>query len=660
MDSALWTADRRVVDAENPWPGLLSFSEGDEAFFRGRSQEAEALGRLVLRSRLSVLFGLSGLGKSSLLQAGLFPRLRRQNVLPVYVRLDYSNPASDLIGQIKEAIAVQTEAAGGEAPEPRHGETLWEYFHRRDADFWSPRNRPLLPLLVFDQFEELFTLGRDHAGRDALIETLGDLAEGRPPASLKARLDAHPEAAKEFGFGRHHYKLLLSLREDFLPELEGLRDLIPAVARHRLRLRRMDGEAALAVVRQGGEITTAEVAERIVRFVAKAQTPDTPLRELQIEPALLSVVCRELNNKRQQEHSTQITAGLLAGSEEAILSGFYERSVADVEPRVRAFIEEELLVEGFRDSVALEKALSLPGVDSEAIDTLVDRRLVRIDHRDGVERLELTHDLLTGVIAASRDRRRRHEAAQEGLQARQEAERREQRARRKLRRSQIYSAILAVTMAVSLATSFYGFTQRKKLERSRDALEKSRDQLEASTQTLATYQEKLEEAFARAEEAIAAQNEAQSLHAAELEKQKDVERQLRALLAARTQERAAVEERLRVAEQAKEDATQRSERAQFEASARISAYSAAKKETELFDVVLEAVKENKISVIKVVRAVTSLGLKEAKELVDSAPSTILHAVSAEKAKSIATKLDAAGAKVQIKPAEIRDVKLPGL
>ena len=63
-------------DPQNPWPGLLQYEEADREFFQGRQAETDELLRLVMRTRLSVLFGLSGLGKSSLLQAGLFPRLR--------------------------------------------------------------------------------------------------------------------------------------------------------------------------------------------------------------------------------------------------------------------------------------------------------------------------------------------------------------------------------------------------------------------------------------------------------------------------------------------------------------------------------------------------------------------------------------------------------
>lgn len=67
-----------------------------------------------------------------------------------------------------------------------------------------------------------------------------------------------------------------------------------------------------------------------------------------------------------------------------------------------------------------------------------------------------------------------------------------------------------------------------------------------------------------------------------------------------------------------------------------------------FDVMLEAPGDKKINVIKVVRQVTALGLKEAKELVDSAPSKIKEAISKDEAEELKKRLEEAGAKVSLK------------
>ena len=75
--------------------------------------------------------------------------------------------------------------------------------------------------------------------------------------------------------------------------------------------------------------------------------------------------------------------------------------------------------------------------------------------------------------------------------------------------------------------------------------------------------------------------------------------------------------------------------------------AAAAEQTE-FDVVLKAAGGNKIAVIKVVREVTGLGLKEAKAIVDEAPKTLKEAVSKDDAEAIKTKLSEVGAEVEIK------------
>jgi hypothetical protein len=447
-----------TVNADNPWPGLLAFRETDQSYFQGRQAETEELLRLVLRERLTVLFGLSGLGKSSLLQAGLFPRLRQENILPVYIRLDYSSERLDLPSQVIEVTTNEAYTSETEAPRPRNGESLWEYFHREANVFWNARNRPVQPLLVFDQFEETLTLGRLNQNRSVATATflrqLADLAECRPPAELKARIDEHPAESGAFNFGRHHYKVLLSIREDFLPDLESLRASMPTLALNRMRIQRMNGEAALLVVNQAQHLIDPEVGEQVVRFVA-ADKASLPLASLEIEPALLSVVCRELNNRRQTRGESKISADLLKGNQDQVLADFYERSTADLAPELKSFVEHKLLtVSGYRDIVALDNALSTYRVSRTDIETLVERRLVRMEDRGGMQRLELTHDLLASVVRSSRDNRHQREKA-----AREHADLLKAKSKLQLfRRLAIAFAVLALICAIGwFAVSFFRY-----------------------------------------------------------------------------------------------------------------------------------------------------------------------------------------------------------
>ena len=79
----------------------------------------------------------------------------------------------------------------------------------------------------------------------------------------------------------------------------------------------------------------------------------------------------------------------------------------------------------------------------------------------------------------------------------------------------------------------------------------------------------------------------------------------------------------------------------------VAAGAAAEEKTE-FDVILAAAGDNKINVIKEIRTITQLGLKEAKDLVDGAPKTIKEGAPKAEAEEIKAKLEAAGAKVELK------------
>ena len=80
----------------------------------------------------------------------------------------------------------------------------------------------------------------------------------------------------------------------------------------------------------------------------------------------------------------------------------------------------------------------------------------------------------------------------------------------------------------------------------------------------------------------------------------------------------------------------------------VGAGAAAAEEKTEFDVVLASAGDQKVGVIKVVRAITGLGLKEAKDIVDGAPKTLKEGVSKAEAEDIQKQLEEAGAKVEIK------------
>src|SRR4029453_14819234 len=106
-----------------PRTGRFSDSPGDVARFFGRDAEAEELYLRVLSVPLLVQFGNSGLGKTSLLQAGLFPRLRQNPCLRVTIRLN--NTEESLTAAVARAIRESCESEGLQATH-RNMDGLWE------------------------------------------------------------------------------------------------------------------------------------------------------------------------------------------------------------------------------------------------------------------------------------------------------------------------------------------------------------------------------------------------------------------------------------------------------------------------------------------------------------------------------------------------------
>jgi len=453
------TADASMVDDKNPWLGLASFTEETRAYFYGRDEEVAELARRVQRKLLTVLFGQSGLGKTSILRAGIVPKLRGQGYCPVYVRIDYAPGTPEPAQQIKLAIAATARRAGEwtQAGVAVEGESLWEFLHHRDDVLQDESGATLIPLLIFDQFEEIFTLAQtDDFGRaraQRFIADLADLVENRPPRELEARLDADDSTAERFDFSRSDYRVLISLREDYLAPLEGLKSAMPSITQNRLRLAPMTGKQALAAVQQpGGRLVTDEVAAAIVRFVAGG----AEIANAEVEPSLLSLICRELNDTRLAQGRAEISLDLLEGSHASILSTFYERSLADQDPAVRRIIEDELLTSsGFRENIAEERLLTsfkAVGATAATLATLVNRRLLRIEERLDVRRVELTHDVLCGVVKASRDLRREREARDATERLLIEQRERETAARRALVRArQIATGCIVLALAAVLA-----------------------------------------------------------------------------------------------------------------------------------------------------------------------------------------------------------------
>jgi WD40 repeat protein len=469
------------LDPQDPWPGLAAYDEGSADYFHGRSREAAELSRLIRLAPLTALYGKSGLGKSSLLQAGLFPLLRAAHYLPVNLRLDYAaGTVDDIFRRVRNRLVEELAAAQADFPPPGD-EGLWQYLHHRDVDLWSVDNYPLVPVLVFDQFEELFSrnIGRPDRITD-VFNWLGDLIENRIPAQL-AHADSETRATLDFTATR--YRIVLSFREDFLAEVQTWGRSIPSLLRNFLRLEPMSRERAIEAVKLSGKAVLKEgVAPCIVDFVGGQGGSASPAAAAAaatvIEPVLLSLCCYQLNRARGEK---KIDRGLVERVGHDILDSFYRGALDDPdvkgEPDVSDFIERYLIQgDHFRGTYPRAEALNEGRLTERQLAALTDRhRLLRVVPYADTARIELIHDRLVPTVRKARDERRAREQREEQeRRAKKEQEEQERRAKQEQARLEEAARIERERLQLQEAEA-----QRQKAEAERQKAEAERQKADA-------------------------------------------------------------------------------------------------------------------------------------------------------------------------------------
>ncbi len=482
---------------KNPFKGLYCYEEADKDIFYGRENEAAELFSLVALNGLTVVFGKSGIGKTSLLNAGLFPLLRVEDkFLPVRMRLDYSPGGLPLLDQVKQAIqrelkkhdivAIEkgvSELTGSFA----EGESLWEYFHRVDhinksfcggvggeaapppqegpsghlesrliaAPNFSDSSRDthhssliihhstVIPVLVFDQFEELFTIGKHHGEREKLIEELYWLIEDQVPPAVKERVLMNRDMVSYLR-AQAVVRVVFGLREDYLPHLNTLKRRIPSIHRVLFRIIHLNGYQAREVMDKSGAFREEKIKqELLLQFYPGDMEPGETVADekLEVEPALLSLLCYQVFERGVET---------LSGREkDAILAAFYDQVLGEL-PRGRElgeWIETHLLTEGgFRTPLYLERAHEL----RETVDAAVDKKLLRKLYIGEKEHVEIIHDVLAPVIRERRDQRLEEKKRKE--------------LEKEMRRKRIITAIISAVGVIGILLAIFAFVQKNRAD----------------------------------------------------------------------------------------------------------------------------------------------------------------------------------------------------
>ncbi|MCP4149959.1 MAG: ATP-binding protein, partial [bacterium] len=324
------------IDPQHPYAGLHSFSEEDKDYFFGRDREIRELSQQIDRNSLTVLFGKSGMGKTSLLNAGLSPWIRRNYYLPIYLRIHFDKPDFSPVDQAKKIIEEKLkEVEPGTVP--FGNKTLWEYFYG-PAGF----DDILQPLLIFDQFEEIFRAKEENRPSvDAFVTEVADLVENRVPAAVRERLERNNERLAPVG-REPGLRVIFSMREEYLPRLEMFYPYIPGVRFSRYRVTEMRGEDAIkAVLGPAKEfLDDPEVAKEIIKKLPPLrfaeynphESADESWKSKRIEPFILSLFCYQVNEKRRRKREKKLTMELVRDMDARnLLHEFYMDNTKNLE-----------------------------------------------------------------------------------------------------------------------------------------------------------------------------------------------------------------------------------------------------------------------------------------------------------------------------------------
>jgi hypothetical protein len=261
-----------------------------------------------------------------LLRAGLQPLFDRLSLEPVYLRLQCAGAVHPLQQVRDEVNRVLRERQLDGSPFGE-GQGLREYFHQQEAGWVTAGGKLVAPVLIFDQFEDVFTFdGADPAaGRqvEAFWTQIANLVENRGSETIgqTSRPPGDPRTER-LGF-----KVVISLRQDHLPEFLNRGEKMPSITRNHFFLKPLNGRKAVEAVLGPGRrlldpANPESLAEQIVRRVARATPPSSerrmvngetiePLENLPVEAALLSFFCRQLNQARNRARESAPAAGLI-------------------------------------------------------------------------------------------------------------------------------------------------------------------------------------------------------------------------------------------------------------------------------------------------------------------------------------------------------------
>lgn len=392
------------------YPGVQPFQRDQSDRFFGRDEDVTRFLSLILQEKLVVLYGKSGYGKSSLLNAGIQPRLdletakgkRRYVAVPIRFLAAGGQDEDNLFEQFEFHLSRAMEAAGiSQSPDAALlPNTLWGCFKTWQTDLNT------VFVLLFDQFEELFSYKPEQ--QLAFRQQLAELLYSDYPQFLEEN-EAHlpPETAARLA-EKTNVHTVLAIRADRVSELDRLRDHLPKIREKWFELRALPLEEARKALTIPSELP-GDFASSAFQFDQSAQKKILDfLRDAEglVEPNQLQILAESFERRVILEGLRRFDAGNI-GDLRAVIARYYSDKIAAIEDpaerlAVRRLCEEGLAQEGeppIRLSLHAAQIRQFFGVETPLLARLVDVRLLRAEAgKGGGATYELPHDTLLGAV----------------------------------------------------------------------------------------------------------------------------------------------------------------------------------------------------------------------------------------------------------------------
>lgn len=415
------------------YPGVNPFETHQRDRFFGRRKDIEDLGDLILLEKVAVLFGRSGYGKSSLINAGIIPFLQTEQpepIIPLLVRFGAyvegvsQMPLDNLVQRLEEKVPLNPMTAFLDALVDK--KNLWYHFKRRQTG----ESRKFI--LIFDQAEEFFSYPPE--AQNQFKFQLAELIYQHVPQNIRDEVSEMNRPEREFISTGLQVHALFSVREDRLSLLDDWQDYLPTILLKRYSLQALDrSQAAEAITAPallpGIEFESppfqysGEALELILKGLIQS---GASIKKSRIEAFQLQIVCQYIEGEVLRNAIRPVVPKGLITVQPAdlpditrIYEEYYMRRIEQLpvesQEAARTVIEEGLLLE---DSASGEgRRLSLDadllvrqyggiGVTHTLLQQLESTFLLRREVNSlGGYNYEISHDtLIAPILKTKRDR----------------------------------------------------------------------------------------------------------------------------------------------------------------------------------------------------------------------------------------------------------------